>query len=422
MNREQVKPAVIGVVIIAALLGLLWAARFAWLNLRGIAPALGPPPADIAKLITRQPTGTTSMMLDGNPLTLPQGFSISIFAKGLGSARVLRRDPAGTILVSIPSAGRVVALPDRNHDGIADEVITVVSGLNRPHGFAFRCQEPASKGPCQLFIAESNQVAAYDYDTATMAARNKKKITDLPKGGNHVTRTILLMPPPDDDTLLVSVGSTCNVCHETDWRRAKILSVKIDGSDLKEYARGLRNAVFMAINPATQNIWVTEMGRDLLGDDIPPDEINILKERGNYGWPICYGNNVHDTDFDKNVYIRNPCEEPFETPAFINIPAHSAPLGLAFVPEEGWPEEYRHNMLVAYHGSWNRSVPTGYKIVRVKLDANENFKGVEDFITGWLTKDNLAFGRPVDILALPGGTMFVSDDKAGVIYLIVSTQ
>ncbi len=160
------------------------------------------------------------------------------------------------------------------------------------------------------------------------------------------------------------------------------------------------------------------MGRDLLGDNIPPDEINIIEEGKNYGWPICYGKNIHDDQFDKNTYIRNPCMEPFETPSSIDLQAHSAPLGLAFFPEEGWPEEYWHDLLVAYHGSWNRTEPTGYKIVRMRLDNEGKYEATEDFITGWLNGKNEALGRPVDILIQPGGLMYISDDKAGVIYRI----
>ena len=201
-----------------------------------------------------------------------------------------------------------------------------------------------------------------------------------------------------------------------------------DGSDFKEYARGLRNAVFFTWSYVDGRMWATEMGRDYLGDYLPPDEINIIslstpKVSGrnsipNFGWPTCYGKNIHDTDFDKNTYIRNPCMEPFEAPSYIDLPAHSAPLGLAFVPEEGWPQEYWYNLFVSYHGSWNRTVPDGYKVVRMKLDAKGNYLGVEDFITGWLTPDNQALGRPVDILVQPGGMMYISDDKAGVIYRV----
>jgi glucose/arabinose dehydrogenase len=173
----------------------------------------------------------------------------------------------------------------------------------------------------------------------------------------------------------------------------------------------------MAIHPVSGDIWATEMGRDGLGDNLPPDEINVIHEGKFYGWPICYGKNVHDAAFDTNTYIRNPCQEPTETPSTIDLQAHSAPLGIAFVPEEGWPEDYWYNALVSYHGSWNRSEPTGYKIMRYKLDARGNYLGSEDFLSGFLTKSG-ALGRPVDILIQPAGTIYVSDDKAGVIYRI----
>ena len=228
---------------------------------------------------------------------------------------------------------------------------------------------------------------------------------------------------PDGEKLLISIGSTCNVCSEQDERRATILSSVADGSDVERFAVGLRNSVFMTTHPETGEVFATEMGRDLLGDDLPPDEINIIKKGKNYGWPTCYGKNIHDTKFDKNVYIRAPCSAPFEEPSFIDIPAHSSPLGLSFVPEEGWPAQYKNNLLVAYHGSWNRSVPTGYKIVRFNLDDEGNLPtnrpAAHDFITGWFTDDGRVIGRPVDILVEPGGIMYISDDRAGVIYRVI---
>lgn len=350
-------------------------------------------------------------------LNLPAGFKIFIFAKDLVNPRVMIHDPRGNMLVSITSEGKVAALPDKNSDGKADETITVIDGLNNPHGLAMKCPG----GKCQLYIAESNQVAVYDYDEINLKATNKKKIVDLPDDGRHFTRTLLFMPAPNDGKLLIAVGSSCDVCDETDWRRAGVLQVNADGSGLKKFSGGLRNSVFMAVHPATGQIWATEMGRDYLGDNLPPDEINILEDGKNYGWPICYGKNIHDTDFDKKTYVRNPCMEPFETPSYIDLPAHNAPLGFAFFPEEGWPQDYWNNILVAYHGSWNSSTPVGYKIVRLRLDSQGNPLGpAEDFITGWL-KDNGASGRPVDIIIQPGGIIYVSDDKAGVIYKIVKT-
>jgi len=385
---------------------LVWLTAFFWKNLRGAGPSLRSPAADIVRLIEKPDADAPDI-----PLRLQPGFSIAIFAKGLKDPRVMVLDPADTLLVSVPSQGKVVALPDRDRDGRADRIVTVIDGLDRPHGMAFRCASD-----CRLYIAEKDQVNVYSYNLQTMKALKQKKITDLPAGGGHATRTLLFLPKPDGDQLLVSVGSSCNVCIESDWRRAKVLVVSAGGGVPRTFASGLRNAVFMAIHPETKKVWTTEMGRDMLGDDLPPDEINIIDKGRNYGWPFCYGKNVHDNDFDPAM--KKTCKEPETYPSHIDIPAHSAPLGLSFFPEDGWPAEFRNSLLAAYHGSWNRSVPTGYKIVRYRLDGSGNFLGVDDFVSGWLTKDGTALGRPVDIMIRPGGTIFVSDDKAGVIYRI----
>jgi glucose/arabinose dehydrogenase len=294
---------------------------------------------------------------------------------------------------------------------VADRVVTVASGLQRPHGMIFS-QEG---GQTRLYIAEVEQLAVYDYNEKNFQATNKKKILGLPPGGRHWTRTLVFLPPPDG-RLLIAVGSSCDTCVEKDWRYAKVLVADPDGRNLKVFASGLRNAVFMALHPVTRQVWVTEMGRDFLGDDLPPDEINILQEGKDYGWPYCYGKQVHDGKFDPKGAKKEFCKQT--VPSHINLPAHSAPLGLAFFPGEGWPQEYRHNLLVAYHGSWNRSVPTGYKVVRLKLDKKGNYLGIEDFITGWLTRSG-ALGRPVDIAIKNNGEIYLSDDKAGVVYRVV---
>ena len=346
--------------------------------------------------------------------SVPAGFHIYRFAQNIENARVMVFDPQGTLLVSETSAGKIVALPDHNEDQVADEVITVLSGLKRPHGIAFDCTAYES---CHLYVAEEDALDRFSYDPKTMQASNKEKVADLPGGGRHFTRTLLFMPTPYEHTLLISVGSSCNVCNEQDDKRAKILAYDTKTGKIEEFAKGLRNAVFLAINPTMGAIWATEMGRDGLGDDVPPDEINIIEKGKNYGWPNCYGDNIHDSDFDHNTYIRNPCMSPFETPAHINLQAHSAPLGIAFVPEEGWPETWWYDAIVAYHGSWNRTSPTGYKLVRIPLDAKGRETGpIEDFITGWMNSSGTTIGRPVDVLTQPGGTMYISDDQSGVIY------
>ncbi len=334
-------------------------------------------------------------------LKIPRGFKLEILASGLTDARALVQDQFGNFWVSRPSKGVVTTL--EMGDGKVRRQVDVFKNLKQPHGLAL---DP--KYPFNLYIAETDKISVVPlYSDGEI-----RKIADLPSGSGHFTRTLGFGP---DNRLYVSIGSSCNVCLESDSRRAKIFSMNPDGTDFREHARGLRNSVFFTWNYVDGSMWATEMGRDLLGDNLPPDEINIIESGKNYGWPTCYGKNIHDTEFDKNTYIRNPCMAPFESPSYIDIPAHSAPLGLAFVPEEGWPEEYWYNLLVAYHGSWNRSTPTGYKIVRMKLDAKGNYSGSEDFISGWLDGKAVS-GRPVDLLIQPGGNLYITDDFAGVIY------
>lgn len=389
-----------------------------------LLPALKPiitrTPSDIADLIEQsRRAGQGDLRVTGEnrtnlPLDIPDGFDLDIFARDLGKVRVIINGPGGGLMASVIDQGRVIALPDVDQDGRADKVFVVLEDLNNPHGLVLMCEGD----DCRLFVAEPNAVSVYDLNPKTLKAENREKIIDLPDDGGHFTRTLMRATIGGEEKLLISVGSSCNVCEEEDWRRAKILVANLDGTGLRTYASGLRNSVFMTTHPVTGEVWATDNGRDWLGDDLPPDEINIIREGEDYGWPICYGRNIHDTDFDKNQYIRNPCED--KTKSIIDLDAHVAPLGIAFIPEEGWGEEYWYNALVAYHGSWNSSTPVGYKVVRLLLDEEGNIQGMRDFISGWLTEDNQALGRPVDILIQPGGLIYVSDDKAGVIYRMVN--
>ncbi len=398
---------------VVAFVGLAWVGNFYFHYLQGIWPALRPAPSDLVDTLP----SVTPVLSGGQsvaplpspniPLKLPPGFSIALFAKDLPNARVIVFDGFGNAWVSQPSQGTVSTLEIQN--GVVTHQHVVFKGLNKPHGLAF---DPQDKNI--LYIAEESRIVrAHLYSDAPL-----EKIVDLPTGGNHFTRTIEFGP---DGRLYIAVGSTCNVCNETDWRRAKILVMNKDGSGLKEYAKGLRNSVFFQWNPDTKEMWATEMGRDLLGDNIPPDEINIIREGQNYGWPNCYGQNIHDDSFDKNTYIRNPCQEPFEQPSKIDLQAHSAPLGLAFIPANNWPAEYRKGLLTAFHGSWNRSTPTGYKVVWFSKSADQYIQ--HDFITGWFPpggkSTSAALGRPVDLVFGPGGALYITDDKAGVVYRVV---
>lgn len=380
---------------------ILYGGFYYWQNYVGIEPAIGRPESDIAQLLE---SGNQTDM----PLKIVQDFKIELFAKDLSGARVLAFDQNGNLWVSSTSEGKITKLNVELGKVISQE--DIFTKLRNPHGLAF---DP--KNPSDLYIAEEDKISLATLDSEEPV--KLKKIVDLPsKGGGHFTRTIAFGP---DDKLYVSIGSSCNVCNEEDDKRASIYTMNRDGSDLKLYASGLRNTVFFAWSDVDNRMWGADMGRDLLGDNTPPEEINIIEEGKNYGWPICYGKNIHDDNFDKNQYIQDPCKD--KAAPVIELPAHSAPLGLDFVPEEGWPREYWYNLIVAYHGSWNSSTPTGYKLVRIILDEHGKFIGTEDFAVGWLNEDN-ALGRPVDVLIQPGGVMYVSDDKAGVVYKISYTS
>ncbi|EKD46818.1 MAG: L-sorbosone dehydrogenase [uncultured bacterium] len=395
--------------IFVAVVILLWVGIFLWKNLRGSAPAFFAPEENIADLLPsseEESKAKNEAPKDGEnrtdfPLKLPEGFRISVFAKNLTGARVMIFDSFGNMWVSRSSEDVVTQLEIQ--DGKVVRQNDVLVGLNNPHGLALDPDQPSL-----LYIGEENKITKI----ALYSDGGYEKIADLPSGGGHSTRTLLFGP---DKKLYVSSGSSCNVCVEKDARRATIYSLNRDGSDFREFSGGLRNSVFMTINPRTNEIWATEMGRDLLGDNIPPDEINIISEGKNYGWPYCYGKKVHDSNFDPTGAKIEFCRTAQSS--LIDVPAHSAPLGLTFLSNSKLPEEYRNDLLVSYHGSWNRSTPTGYKVVRHKFDEQGNYEGVEDFITGWLTGEN-ALGRPVDILESKDGRIYISDDKAGIIYLV----
>lgn len=372
------------------------------------------PPHFLIELLTKTKGPPPLPEGDLAPLDVADDFTATIFSREVPGARVMTRDPKGAMLVSLTGSGKVVVLNDADADGRAETPKTVIEGLKQPHGIYATCDG----GVCTLYVAETDALKAYDYDPDAQTAEYRRTLATFPSGDGHFTRTIL--PDPDGKHLLVSIGSSCNVCNETDAKRASIVSVDIATDQTSIVAKGLRNSVFMAVHPVTGDIWATDNGRDVIGDDIPPDEVNIIKAGGYYGWPICYGQNVYDADFDARPDSPDPCAG--FTPAHIDLQAHSAALGLAFVPEEGWPEELWHDLLIAYHGSWNRSVPTGYKVVRWNLDDQGRVVGGPyDFVTGFLpaggTEDD-AIGRPVGILAEPGGTFYVSDDRAGAIYRI----
>ncbi len=335
-------------------------------------------------------------------LKLPDGFSILVYADRLNSPRLMAYSPEGVLHVTETGSGRVIALPDKDSDGAADERKTVARGLDRPHGIAFY------NG--YVYIAESGKIIRFRQDRKSLKLVDKEVIVpDLPtKGGGHFTRTIAF---GSDGKMYVSVGSSCNVCVEKDKRRAAVLRFNPDGSNPEVFAEGLRNSVGIVFHPATGELYGTENSRDWLGEDLPPDEVNLITHGANYGWPFCFGQRVTDPAFTDDGF----CEQTIG-PA-LEIQAHSAPLGLRFYTEGMFPEKYDGRLFIAFHGSWNRVVPTGYKIISVPLENGKPTGRYEDFITGWL-RDGKKAGRPVDIIQDSKGALLISDDHAGIIYRV----
>lgn len=343
-------------------------------------------------------------------IKLPPGFSIDRYASGIASARFLLFTDAGDLLVSAPRQGTVILVErDANDDGHADGQRVLLDKLHNPHGLAYR--------DGWLYVATGDAVLRVHFDpaTGTVSGTPETVVRGLPEGGNHWTRTVHIGP---DGKLYVSVGSTCNVCIEDDRRRATILRFNLDGSDPEIYATGLRNAVDFDWQPGTDDLYATDNGRDLLGDDFPPCELNRVVQGGFYGWPFANGNRVPDPDYVKG----HEAEIAASIPPAHGFGAHVAPLGVTFYePPRGnapaaFPAEYHGAAFVAQHGSWNRSKKSGYQVVVLHIRPDGSITEAP-FATGFMVDEQVS-GRPVDVAVGPDGALYVSDDFSGSIYRI----
>jgi len=332
--------------------------------------------------------------LDLSELELPPGFEISIYARGVGG-RLMTFSPTGVLFVASSGNGRVMAALE------AGRVQTFASGLRQPHGLAFRGND--------LYVAENHRIVVFRNAThPSLSAGPPEQVAELPGGGGHSTRTLVF---DRDGKLIATAGSTCNICNESDPRRATAMRFNADGSGMEIFSRGLRNSVGLAMHPVTGEIWATDNGGDGLGEDLPPEEINILRAGLDYGWPRCYGDGGRYAGFSGDCASTQPPE--------LGMQAHSAPLGLGFYTGDLFPAQYRNDAFVALHGSWNRNQPTGYKVVRLRASGGRA-AGAEDFLTGFL-RTTSASGRPVDAVTGPDGALYVSDDQNGVVYRIIYT-
>ena len=352
------------------------------------------------------PSDTSTGTLNGQ-LTVPAGFKVSYFARNLSGVRFMALGADGAVYASQPSAGRVVRLVDVNGDGVADSATTAVQGLARPHGLAFHGG--------YLYIANTSGVVRVRLGSDGRATGAPEALNHYDGGSGHWTRSIVFGP---DSMMYVAIGSSCNLCVESRPERASVMRYDADGKNGVRFAFGLRNAVGIAVNPATKQIWVSQNERDNLPPDhqnLPPEELNILQEGGDYGWPYCYS---HNGAAVPNPEYHDAARCTATIPAALEMQAHSAPLGITFLDgATAFPAEYRGDLLVAFHGSWDRDTPTGAKVVRVHV-VNGKPVSYDDFVTGWQRGDGSRWGRPVGVMVYKDGTVLVSDDQGGAIFRV----
>lgn len=335
-------------------------------------------------------------------IQLPEGFEISIYAREVSNARSLALSENNVLYAGSRRGGKVHAIADTNSDFIADKVSVIAEGLNIPNGVALKNGD--------LYVAEVNRILLFkDIDSRINFGNPKYTVvTDkYPSEGHHGWKFIRFGP---DGKLYVPVGAPCNTC-EPDADHAVITRINDDGSGKEIFVKGVRNTVGFDWDPNSKELWFTDNGRDMLGDDTPPEELNRVTKAGeHFGFPYRYGKTIIDSEFKTD---KKP--EEFTSPQ-MEFPAHSAGLGMRFYTGDSFPSEYKNDIFIAYHGSWNRSKPQGYYIMRIDMEDGE-IKNQELFASGWLI-DEKYWGRPVDIEIMADGSILVSDDHANVIYRI----
>lgn len=341
-------------------------------------------------------------------ITLPPGFKIEVYADNVPGARSMVLSPSGVLFVGTrDGGGKVYAVLDRNKDNIADDVKIIASGMNSPNGVALRDKA--------LFVAEINKIWRYDNIEAQLDKPPKPVLVydKLPSDTHHGWKYIAFGP---DGWLYVPVGAPCNVCLKQDPRYASLMRVNLETGQSEVYAHGIRNTVGFSWHPTTHHLWFTDNGRDWLGDDSPPDELNEASKAGmHFGFPFCHAGTILDPEFGKG----HTCQE--YTPPVVKLGPHVAALGMKFYTGNMFPAEYKGCVFIAEHGSWNRTTPLGYRLTMVSFPPGRPPR-YEVFAQGWLNKGFLGVsrpvGRPVDVLVMPDGALLVSDDFAGKIYRI----
>jgi len=340
-------------------------------------------------------------------IKLPPGFHVSYFAGDVPDARSLALGKKGTVFVGNRTGDKVYALVDRNGDGVAEQRFTIAEDLDMPNGVAV--QDGA------LFVATHRRILRFANIEQHLSDPPEPEVIydKLPAPRHHGWRYLAVGP---DERLYVSIGAPCNICNEP-LPFASICRLQPDGGDFEVYAEGVRNSIGFAWHPDTKAMWFTDNGRDWLGDEAPPDELNRVEKPGlHFGYPYLHGSDIVDPRFGN----QRQADRHFIAPA-AELGAHVAALGLRFYTGSMFPPEYRNRLFIAEHGSWNRSTPSGYRVVMVDIDAEGRVTDKRVFAEGWLL-GVLKWGRPVDLLVMPDGAMLLSDDMKGAVYRISYRQ
>ena len=335
-------------------------------------------------------------------LKLPPGFEARVYTADVRGARSMTLSPRGTLFVGTRDEGVVYAIPSATRGATAERPRVIARRLNTPNGVAFR--------DGALYVAEISRILRYDDIEARLDSPPAPVVVSdrFPRDRAHGWKFIAFGP---DGSLYVPVGAPCNICEPPTPLHQTITRLRLDGGAPEVVARGVRNSVGFDWHPATRTLWFTDNGRDWLGDDRPPDELNHASREGlHFGFPYCHGKDIADPEYGR----KHACSE--FTPPAIELGPHVAALGMRFYTGDMFPPAYRHQIFIAEHGSWNRSTPIGYRVSLVRLDGDRAVK-YEVFAEGWL-RNGRPWGRPVDVLVLPDGALLVSDDYAGAIYRI----
>ena len=337
-------------------------------------------------------------------ISLPPGFQIRVYAEDVKNARQLALGDHGTVFAGSRKAGKVHAVVDADGDHFAEHVYLLAEDLNMPSGTEFKFGS--------LYVGAVNRILRYD-DIESRLDRPPEPdlVTDrLPDKTHHGWKYLRFGP---DGKLFVPVGAPCNICNEPGF--GQIRRMFADGSGDEVYASGVRNSVGLAFHPDTGELWFTDNGRDMMGDDIPADELNHAPQAGmDFGYPWCHQGDMPDPEFGKG----KSCSD--YTAPVLKLGAHVAALGMTFYTGEMFPPDYRKQLFIAQHGSWNRTEKVGCNLILVRFDEQGKVAGEEVFASGWLSGDK-CWGRPNDVLQLPDGSLLVSDDKADAIYRITYT-